>query len=541
MTEPTQPHIARWVPWAIAPAGALLGLSFPNELLPGPWRDHPPALLAWLALIPLLWAVLALPARQARLAAWGYGLCAALVTVSWLRLFTVLPWVLVAAYLSLLPWLAVGLAHTMRLPRWLTPLGVALAWAGGEWLRGQGVFGFAWGEVGATQVDGITGSLAAVGGLPLASLLMLWSVGSVVAVVTDRTAPRWAAFPAVAVLAAALVAGCLTVRGAEARWQASPTSQRVSVVQPNTLRGLTPEALVTYLSPEELDQRLRTTLDCSRRAVPPSAAEDSGNLVIWPESALTDSPFAMDNYSSIAGFLGATRSHLLCGAPSTLVRDGKAHVQNAAYLLAPFGAMVGQYHKVHLVPFGEFVPLRRVVVDWLHFTVRERDILPGAGHQPLALGPHRLGVGICFESTFPEIARAYANRGAGLLIFITNDAWFHQTSAVRQHFNHARFRAIETGLPVARAANTGISGFIAPDGRILDEIPVYTGGARARVLHAGVPGTPCARGGWLVGPVALLLALLLAAVGVVRGWRAAPTRDVHTRDTVDDESLHARG
>ena len=108
MTLPTQLENApRWALWVVAPAGVLLGLSFPNELLPGALRDHPPALLAWLALIPLLWAVLTLPPRAARRAAWGYGLCFALVSLSWLRLFTVLPW--------LLAWAGGGRATTLTM------------------------------------------------------------------------------------------------------------------------------------------------------------------------------------------------------------------------------------------------------------------------------------------------------------------------------------------------------------------------------------------------------------------------------------------
>ncbi len=518
MTLPTQLENApRWALWVVAPAGVLLGLSFPNELLPGALRDHPPALLAWLALIPLLWAVLTLPPRAARRAAWGYGLCFALVSLSWLRLFTVLPWLLVAAYLSLLPWLAVGLTQAMRLPRWLVPLGVALAWAGGEWLRGQGTFGFAWSELGASQVDGATAAIAAVGGLPLLGLLMVWVVGAIVAAVTDRATPRWATAVPLVALPLVLLVGLLAVRGADARWWASSVTQRVTVVQPNTMRGLDPEALVTPLTNAEVFQRLQTTLTYSRSAVPPSREPDSGNLVVWPESSLADPP----TDGAIYDFVTQTRSHLLCGAPNYVVLpNGEMHVQNDAYLLAPLGFFAGQYHKVHLVPFGEFVPLRTVVVNWLHFVVRDSDIVPGAGHHALVVGPHRLGVGICFESTFPEIARAYAHQGATLLVYITNDAWFHETSGVRQHFNHARFRAIETGLPVARAAITGISGFIAPDGAILDEIPVYTGGARACTLRAGVPGTPCTRGGWLCGPFTLLLALALALAGMVRGWVA---------------------
>ena len=162
---------------------------------------------------------------------------------------------------------------------------------------------------------------------------------------------------------------------------------------------------------------------------------------------------------------------------------------------------------MHLVPFGEFVPLRPLVEKY--FTVRPEDIQPGAQRKALQYGTHRLGIGICFESTFPAISRDYTQQDVQALVFITNDAWFHQTSAVRQHLNHARFRAIEAGLPVARTAGTGISAFIAPDGRLLTEIPTYTAGMRARAIPPGIGGTLYTQFGWLFGPIALFVCLLL--------------------------------
>jgi apolipoprotein N-acyltransferase len=186
---------------------------------------------------------------------------------------------------------------------------------------------------------------------------------------------------------------------------------------------------------------------------------------------------------------------------------------------------MGRYDKIHLVPFGEFVPFRPLVNALRKIglvpDVRDDDLQRGNGWHPLQFGAHRLGVGICFESTFASIARAYAAQGANYLIYITNDAWFQQTAAVRQHFNHARFRALETGLPVVRVASTGISGFIAPDGRILAEIPTYVAGTCRMDIPEGTPGTVYTRGGWLFAPLCLLAALLLAAWGVIIRRRAS--------------------
>ncbi len=231
--------------------------------------------------------------------------------------------------------------------------------------------------------------------------------------------------------------------------------------------------------------------------------------MIWPETALPEPPTDLP----IAMFSARTGNYLLIGAPAWDF-DASARTffpRNSAYLLAPGGVTLARYDKMHLVPFGEFVPLREFVQRY--FIVRPIDIRPGELRKTLPFGSHRLGVGICFESTFADVSREYARLGAQMLVIITNDAWFHQTSAVRQHLNHARFRAIETGLPVARTAATGISAFIAPDGRLLEEIPTYTEGMCARSLPPGIPGTCYTRCGWLFAPGALLAALVLALFG----------------------------
>ncbi len=164
--------------WLLPLGGGLLRSAFPNEMLPGTLGDRPPVFFAWLALLPLLWGVLALPPRQARWGVWLYGLAFYLGTLSWMRLFGVVPWLLLAGYISLTPWLALLLTQRMPQRRWLIPLGFALAWTGLEWLRGQGIFGFPWSEVGASQVEGFTAHIAALGGVPLLSFLLLWVTGS---------------------------------------------------------------------------------------------------------------------------------------------------------------------------------------------------------------------------------------------------------------------------------------------------------------------------------------------------------------------------
>ncbi|MHB9132187.1 MAG: apolipoprotein N-acyltransferase [Armatimonadota bacterium] len=505
---------ATWLPWLLPLGGVLLALSFPNELIPGLLGDRPPAVFGWLALFPLMWAVLVMPPRDGARAVGWYGLLFMLVSLSWLRLFGFLPWLLLAAYLALTPLLSVLITRRMRLPRWLTPLGFALAWTGLEWLRGQGMFGLAWSELGASQIEGFPARMAALGGIPLISFLMLWVVGVIVQYYTDRTAPRRHGLLAMGALVLCLLGGWWQTQQTVGRWQANPHRQLIAVVQPSTQKGLTPEVLVKRSTPQERQQRLdmltALTLKTNKLFAAQGPDAKDSRMIIWSESAIPNDPQfeAMD----VPSLCLSTRSYLLIGAPAW--PPPKFTIRNSAYLYSPAGREFERYDKIHLVPFGEFVPLRKLVARY--YTVRSNDIQPGEARTILHADGHPFGAGICFESIFPYIARDYARKGASLLVFITNDAWFHQTSAVRQHFNHARFRALETGLPVARTASTGISGFIAPDGRILDEIPTYAESVKVFPMPDGVPGTLNTRAGWLFGPACLLLTLVLFCAGIVR-------------------------
>lgn len=525
-------------------AGALLALSFPNELPLGPWRDHPPAVLAWLALAGVQWALLYLSARETHWAIWLFAFVFSLINVLWVRLFGegLMGGVLclaLAGYLSVTPLLALLLARCMRLPSWLLPVGFACAWTGLEWLRGQGVFGLAWAEVGASQIDGVTAHLAALGGVPLITFLVVSVSGVVVQWLAGRPAPRWLVPVVLAFLAVCVGGGWWQSRQAVARQRHQPSGQIIAVIQPSTQRGVTPAALVSPKTTEEFLARERrrivreqTLLALSSAAMRPdglpTAPAGTSRLIVWSESAISTQPDYPTVNVDLADLCRRRDSYVVVGAPHcfALTPPYLRPLRNAAYLFTPAGELQARYDKIHLVPFGEFVPFRRVV-NALHYTVRDDDITPGTTRELLTVSGHRIGIGICFESTFSEIARAYARQGAHLLVYITNDAWFHRTAAVRQHLNHARFRALETGLPVARTASTGISGFIAPDGQVLSELPTYASDTLTRYVPDGAPGTIFTRGGWLFGPACLLAALVLAMLGAYRGWRSSQNGTSH--------------
>ena len=148
--------------------------------------------------------------------------------------------------------------------------------------------------------------------------------------------------------------------------------------------------------------------------------------------------------------------------------------RNRAYLLGPDGSLAGRYDKVHLVPFGEYVPMKRFLPFIQQLVVAAGDFLPGNKVEPLKFPKAAAGVLICFESIFPELARAMTENGATLLVNLTNDAWYGMSSAPFQHFSMAVFRAVENRRPVVRAANTGISAFILPNGKIAAQSGLFT-------------------------------------------------------------------
>ena len=164
-------------------------------------------------------------------------------------------------------------------------------------------------------------------------------------------------------------------------------------------------------------------------------------------------------------------THLLFG---TLSRDVQGRFYNSAYVYGKKGEFVGRYDKAHLVPFGEFTPLRDYFPFLEKISVATGDFFSGSGHEPIATALGKVGVLICYEGTFPYITIDAARRGAQVFVNITNDAWFGRTSAPYQHLAFYTFRAIETDRFVLRAANTGVSAIIDPRGRIIARTDIFT-------------------------------------------------------------------
>lgn len=364
---------------------------------------------------------------------------------------------LLVAYLSIYPavfgWLlarAVAVHGTTAL--WLAPA----LWAGTEFLRGWLFTGFPWVALGYSQATTLPiAQLASIGGVALITLLVA-TVSASLAVAA--LAPRGAAWRALA-LAAALVAGALAWghwRVARGEWVGAGTPLRVGIVQGNV-------AQEQKWDPARSGDILRRYVELSREVV-----RGGARLVVWPESA---TPFFFeedpDGQQQILDLARQSRAWFLLGSDQ-IERGRPARYYNAAFLVSPEGWPAAVYRKVHLVPFGEYVPLRRLLFFARPLVDGIGDFAHGREVTRLEVDGHPVTTAICYESVFPYLAReAVTRHGSQLLTAITNDAWYGWSSAPFQHFEQGSLRAIEFGRYFVRAANTGISAVVDPYGRVL--------------------------------------------------------------------------
>ena len=198
------------------------------------------------------------------------------------------------------------------------------------------------------------------------------------------------------------------------------------------------------------------------------------HLIVWPETSV---PFFFQNRTRFSNKVfeisKESEAHLIFGSPAYRQENRKTIYYNRAYHLSPNGALIDYYDKVHLVPFGEYVPLKKFLPFVHRLVPAAGDFASGKEVAPLKLPNLSAGILICFEVIFPELARTHTKKGAEILVNMTNDAWFGMTSAPYQHLSMAVFRAVENGRLLIRAANTGFSAFISPQGKIITQSSLF--------------------------------------------------------------------
>jgi len=188
---------------------------------------------------------------------------------------------------------------------------------------------------------------------------------------------------------------------------------------------------------------------------------------------------------------------------------------NSAYLLSPEGEVKGKYDKVHLVPYGEYVPLRNVFPFIKGLTAGIGDFSTGDGYFPLSSAGRKIGVLICYEGILPFAARMYKKESAEILVNITNDAWFGSTSAPYQHLSMTIFRAVETRLYLVRAANTGISAIVDPRGHIAAQTNIFQKDSlKGKVKFLNIPTFYAEHGDILV-----VVCFMLSILCLLWSWR----------------------
>ena len=444
-------------------SGILLALSFPR---PGM------AALAWFALIPLLLVMERRPFKSGVAAGIGffglvlYWLNIVMTTYGQLHpVFSVVAYLLLVLYLALFfgaaTWAACRLKEMRGLPVTLT---LPVLWVGLEFLRTFLLTGFPWALLGYSQGDHLlliqSADLLGVYGL---SFLIVFVNAALVALVRSasqgtRSFPRIALPVAIALFAANLGYGHYRLgQEPDVRGKAL----RVSLVQGNIDQSI------------KWDPAFQSSTIEQYRDLSLQAAESGVDLLIWPESA---TPFYFQDPGPlsevVAGVPRSTGAHLLLGSPAYEMVDRRPSYLNSAFLLGADGAILGRSDKVHLVPFGEYVPFGRYLPFIDKLVVGVGDFSPGTVN-PLSMNGDMAGVLVCFEGIFPGLAREYVRKGSDLLVNITNDAWFGRSSAPYQHLGMTRFRAVENRVWVARSANTGVSAFIAPSGRITAQSPLF--------------------------------------------------------------------
>ena len=224
------------------------------------------------------------------------------------------------------------------------------------------------------------------------------------------------------------------------------------------------------LAVQNIDRHLELTREATARGA---------RLVVWPESAV---PFYYDHTPALAESLReevrGQGIYLLFGNDDReLAATGPERVFVGAKMLSPQGELVLRYHKIHLVPFGEYVPLQPLITlgGRVAAKVIEQvaDFTPGTDPVVAPAFGHRLGGFICYEAVFPHLVRRFTAGGAELLVNITNDAWYGRTSAPYQHLAMTAFRAVENGRYLVRAANTGITAVVDPRGRVVERTRLF--------------------------------------------------------------------
>jgi apolipoprotein N-acyltransferase len=498
-------------------SGMLLTLAFPK--LDQGW-------LAWIALIPLLWSLRDTDVRTGWWLGFWSGLVHGLGLMYWtvytmnvyggIPLYQGIPLLfLLSAYLAVYPGLfAVALTWFDNRPGRLLLLAPA-AWTALEYLRARLFTGFPWELLGYSQYDRLwiiqIADLAGVYGISALIVLVNATLTLLLLAARNRSwhshlVGRRTALPALAVTIA--LVSTVTLYGKMRLGQVDAAADAADKAHVAVVQGNIDQSI-------KWDPSFQMVTAAKYKRLSLEIAENA-DLIIWPETA---TPFYLFQDKTptrvVVDGIKAAGKDFIIGSPYLVSTTNGASYFNSAYMITPDGNATGRYDKVHLVPFGEYVPLKR----WLPFinqmVALVGDFKTGEPGTTLSWKDHEIGMLICYEAIFPELSRAMTMNGAHLLVNITNDAWFGFTSAAYQHFSMSVLRAVENRRALARSANTGISGFIDAGGRIVAPTPLMQDATVTTELALlEIPAFYTRWGDW---PLALIVVMILGT-GAVRQY-----------------------
>jgi apolipoprotein N-acyltransferase len=388
-------------------------------------------------------------------------------------------------------------------------LALAAALTIGEWLRGHVLTGFPWNAFGYALTEPLalaqSASLIGLWGLTFLSVAIFASP----AVLIDgrRTRRPWLAPATALVLLIAMGAyGAI-------RLSLHPTEfvdkVKLRIMQPD----LQQDVKFNYAAKASVMQKYLSLSD--RSTGPQSTGVRDATILIWPESAF---PFFLareaDAMAQIADLL-PKGTILITGsvrAPDLPPGTRITRAYNSIYVIDHDGSILSIYDKLHLVPFGEFLPFQGLMekLGFVQLTKVQGGFIPGTRRKTIALpnAPRVLPL-ICYEAIFPGDIETRGDR-PGWIVNLTNDGWFGISTGPHQHLQQARLRAIEEGLPLVRAANTGISVVTDPLGRIVAQLDLGVEGVLDSRLPSAIPPTPYARAGDIPAAIIVAIALIVA-------------------------------
>lgn len=437
-----------------AACGLILAASMPR---PGWW------IAAWVGLVPLMIALRVANVRRAALQGLIAGIIYYAIILRWVALFGTLPWLLLTIYQSL--YLAVfGVLYVRVAPQRIGKLGylaVPAAWTALQFLRSLSPYAFIWGNLAHSQANCLPiAQISSITGAWGIDFLICFVSLAISAAIDNKPRSVKPLYAAAALVGGVLIFGMVSLRGFEPDYH----GRKIAIVQGNMKNDFNP---IPNFIPMAIEKYSRLTQ---------IAAKSRPSVILWPESAIpTD---ISDGYiiNTIADIAVASNTCLLVGGYEVPDPIDSSCIYNALLAFDASGELTGSYRKVHLVPYGEFVPLRNKLRFLERYGIRDEDLCPAKEHVLIDTPIGKIGASICFESTFSHISRNETYRGAEVLCVVSNDAWFQRTSAAEQHLMMARLRAIENRRFLLRAAGTGISAVIDPTGRIRHQIGLFEEG-----------------------------------------------------------------